>query len=198
MSAAAPRRLDGEERRQLLAIARSSIAAALAGKPASFESVRLTPGLERPSGAFVTITEHRALRGCIGVVEAREPLYRAVASAAASAALGDPRFPSVTAAELPVLELEISVLSPFEQVGSVDEIVVGVHGLVAREGFRAGLLLPQVPVEYGWTRDEFLDHLCAKAGLPRGHWRSGRVQLEKFTAEVFSETTEAVQVGRPQ
>ncbi|HSN69175.1 MAG TPA: AMMECR1 domain-containing protein, partial [Thermoanaerobaculia bacterium] len=75
-------------------------------------------------------------------------------------------------------------------VASVVEIVVGRHGLVAREGYRAGLLLPQVPSEFGWTRDQFLDHLCLKAGLPAGRWRDGRVRLEKFTAEVFSEDSE--------
>lgn len=183
-------RLTRDERRQLLAVARRAVAAKLRRETLSLDDVPLTPELERPAGVFVTLREGEDLRGCIGVLEAREPLFRAVASAAVSAAFGDPRFPSVTAEELDRLSFEISVLGPFEPVASVDEIVVGVHGLIAREGFRAGLLLPQVPGEWGWGREEYLDHLCLKAGLPAGRWRSGKVALEKFTAEVFSEESE--------
>jgi AmmeMemoRadiSam system protein A len=183
-------RLTREERRELLAIARRSIAFGLRGEPLSFEGLVPTPEMERLAGVFVTIREGGDLRGCIGVLEPEDPLYRAVASAAASAAFADPRFAAVRASELPRLALEISVLSPFEPVGSLDEIVVGTHGLVARESHRAGLLLPQVASEYGWTRDQYLDHLCVKAGLSPGRWREGRVRLEKFTAEVFSESSE--------
>jgi AmmeMemoRadiSam system protein A len=180
-------RLTREERRQLLSIARRAIEAKLGRETLSLDDVPLTPELERPAGVFVTLREREDLRGCIGVLEAREPLYRAVASAAVSAAFTDPRFPPVAPGELSLISLEISVLGPFEPVGSVDEIVLGAHGLIAREGFRAGLFLPQVPGEWGWGREEYLDHLCLKAGLPPGRWRSGKVVLEKFTAEVFSE-----------
>lgn len=183
-------RLSREERRELLSIARRAIDAKLRGEPLSLDAVTRTPELERPAGVFVTLREGEDLRGCIGLLEAREPLFRAVASAALSAAFGDPRFSPVLAGELPRISLEISVLGPFEPVAAPDEILVGVHGLVAREGFHAGLLLPQVPGEWGWSRDEYLDHLCLKAGLPAGRWRSGRVRLEKFTAEVFSEDSE--------
>lgn len=183
-------RLTRVERRRLLTIARRAVAAKLRRETLSLDDVPLTAELERPAGVFVTLRDREELRGCIGVLEAREPLYRAVASAAVSAAFGDPRFPSVTTEELEGLCFEISVLGPFETVASVDEIVVGVHGLIAREGFRAGLLLPQVPGEWGWSREEYLDHLCLKAGLPPGRWRSGTVALEKFTAEVFSEEPE--------
>ncbi|HEY0590838.1 MAG TPA: AmmeMemoRadiSam system protein A [Thermoanaerobaculia bacterium] len=183
-------RLARDERLELLSIARRAIEAKLRRETLSFDGVALTPELERRAGVFVTLREGDDLRGCIGVLEPREPLYRAVASAAVSAALSDPRFPPVALDELPRLSFEISVLGPFEPVASVDEIVVGVHGLIAREGFHAGLLLPQVPGEWGWGREEYLDHLCLKAGLPMGRWRSGKVVLEKFTAEVFSEESE--------
>ncbi|HEY0787650.1 MAG TPA: AmmeMemoRadiSam system protein A [Thermoanaerobaculia bacterium] len=183
-------RLARDERLELLSIARRAIEAKLRRETLSFDGVALTPELERRAGVFVTLREGDDLRGCIGVLEPREPLYRAVASAAVSAALSDPRFPPVAVDELPRLSFEISVLGPFEPVASVDEIVVGVHGLIAREGFHAGLLLPQVPGEWGWGREEYLDHLCLKAGLPMGRWRSGKVVLEKFTAEVFSEESE--------
>lgn len=191
MIEAAGERLTRAERRELLSIARRAIDARLRREPLSLESVPLTPELERLAGVFVTLRENEELRGCIGVLEPAEPLYRAVASAAVSAAFSDPRFPPLVATELPGVSFEISVLGPSEPVASVEEIVLGVHGLIAREGFRAGLLLPQVPSEWGWTRDEFLDHLCVKAGLPRGRWRGGRVHLEKFTAEVFSEESES-------
>ncbi len=180
-------RLTREERRHLLSIARRAIEAKLRRQTFSVDDVSLTPELERPAGAFVTLREGEDLRGCIGVLEAREPLHRAVASAAVSAAFTDPRFPPLALEELSLISLEISVLGPFEPVASIEEIVIGVHGLVARDGFRAGLLLPQVPEEWGWGREEYLDHLCLKAGLPVGRWRSGKVALEKFTAEVFSE-----------
>jgi AmmeMemoRadiSam system protein A len=183
-------RLTRAERRHLLSIARRAIEARLRRETLSLDDVPLTPELERLAGVFVTLREGDDLRGCIGVLEPREPLYRAVASAAVSAALSDPRFPPVALDELPLLSFEISVLGPFEPVASVDEIVVGMHGLVAREGFRAGLLLPQVPGEWGWGREEYLDHLCLKAGLPMGRWRSGKVALEKFTAEVFAEESD--------
>lgn len=183
-------RLARDERLELLSIARRAIEAKLRRETLSFDGVALTPELERRAGVFVTLREGDDLRGCIGVLEPREPLYRAVASAAVSAALSDPRFPPVAVDELPRLSFEISVLGPFEPVASVDEIVVGVHGLIAREGFHAGLLLPQVPGEWGWGREEYLDHLCLKAGLPMGRWRSGKVALEKFTAEVFAEESE--------
>ena len=183
-------RLSREERRELLAIARAAIEAALRKETLSYDAFEVTPEMERRAGVFVTLRDGGDLRGCIGVLEPGEPLYRAVASAGVSSALGDPRFPAVTAAELRRLSLEISVLSPFEPVASVDEIVVGRHGLVARAGHRAGLLLPQVPTEFGWTREEYLDHLCLKAGLPPGQWRDGTVRFEKFTADVFSEESE--------
>jgi AmmeMemoRadiSam system protein A len=183
--------LSRAERLALLSIARRAIAAKLRGPALSLDDVQYTPGLERVAAVFVTVHEKDDLRGCIGVLETSDPLPRAVASAAVSAAFGDPRFPPLRPAEFDAISLEISVLSPFEPVRSVDEIVLGTHGLVAREGFRAGLLLPQVPVEWGWTRDEYLDHLCLKAGLPPGRWRHGTVRLEKFTAEVFSEESES-------
>jgi uncharacterized protein len=185
-----PQCLTREERRALLALARRAIAARLGREALRWDGFVPTAGMERLAGVFVTIRDRGDLRGCIGVLEPSDPLYREVASAAVSAAFGDPRFAPVSAGLLPRLALEISVLSPFEPVVSIDEIAVGRHGLIARESHRAGLLLPQVAPEYGWTREEYLDHLCVKAGLPRGRWRGGTVRLEKFTAEVFSEVSE--------
>jgi AmmeMemoRadiSam system protein A len=123
-------------------------------------------------------------------VRAVKPLRRTVAEMAVQAALHDPRFSPVSASELPGLDIEISVLSPLEEVKDVSTIEVGKHGLVIQEGSRSGLLLPQVATEYGWDRETFLDHTCMKAGLPAGSWRKKGVVILRFTAEVFGEKDE--------
>ena len=184
--------LSERQRQTLLKIARESIAAVLSGSTIDLEGYAVDDALRRPAGAFVTLTTaDDDLRGCIGSIVAREPLYKAVSSSAISAALRDPRFPSVRANELPSLHLEISVMGPIERVNDVSEIETGRDGLIISRGAYAGLLLPQVATEYGWGRDEFLDHTCMKAGLPTGAWRSAETTIEKFSAEVFAEQNAA-------
>jgi AmmeMemoRadiSam system protein A len=116
-----------------------------------------------------------------------EPLYRAVATSAVSAAVRDPRFFPVQREEMANLELEISVMGPIEPVRDSAEIEVGRDGLIISRGRFAGLLLPQVATEYGWDRQTFLDQTCLKAGLPAGAWRDADTRIEKFAAEVFGE-----------
>ena len=106
---------------------------------------------------------------------------------ARAAALEDPRFPAVRPAEVPDLTIDISLLSPAEEVTDVNEIEVGKHGLIIEQGSNRGLLLPQVPGEWDWDREQFLEQTCVKAGLPKGSWRSGKCTLYTFTAEVFGE-----------
>jgi AmmeMemoRadiSam system protein A len=125
------------------------------------------------------------LRGCIGHVLAAASLYHTVAETAWAAAFRDPRFPPVTREEAPLLQIQISVLSPL-QVIAIDDIEVGRHGLVITFGSRRGLLLPQVPVELGWDRDTFLQQTCVKAGVAPDAWQRG-ARIEAFTAEVFGE-----------
>lgn len=175
---------DASERETLLRIAREAIAARLANRPYSIPDV--PPALLRPGGAFVTLHRSGDLRGCIGRIDAPDPLAEVVAECAVSAAIRDPRFPPVTRDELPLLQLEISILTPLEPVGDVSEIDVGRHGLVLRQGFHSGLLLPQVATEWGWDRDTFLAQTCRKAGLPADAWRRG-AEIFKFEAEVFGE-----------
>jgi len=134
----------------------------------------------------VTLKKNGELRGCIGCTEAREPMLVNVARMARASALEDPRFPPVRQEEVSDLMIDISLLSPAERVADISEIEVGKHGLVMEQGPRRGLLLPQVPVEWGWDRDQFLDHTCLKAGLPKGCWREGAT-IYAFTAEVFGE-----------
>lgn len=176
------------QRNQLLRIARESIEAVLAGrKPSLPDASSLDPELTRPAGCFVTLHERGDLRGCIGTIEARGPLYQAVSSSAISAAFRDPRFLPLQAGELPEIELEISVMSPIEPVTDVEDIVVGRDGLIISMGRNAGLLLPQVATEYGWDRETFLAQTCRKAGLRMDAWRSPGCRIERFSAEVFNE-----------
>ncbi len=178
--------LTEEEQRELLVLARGAIEAAVAGGKAP-ESTLASKALDTECGAFVTLHRHGSLRGCIGYVRAVKPLRRAVAEMAVQAALHDPRFPEVTGPEVPELDIEISVLSPLEEVGDVSTIEVGEHGLIIQDAGHSGLLLPQVATEQGWDRDTFLDHTCLKAGLPPGSWKREGVTILRFTAEVFGE-----------
>jgi AmmeMemoRadiSam system protein A len=176
------------QRKRLLEVARQSIAAVLDIKTPNWSAEQFDETLRTPAGAFVTLrTRSGDLRGCIGSIRAIEPLYKAVASSAVSAAFRDPRFAPIRAEELPGLELEISVMGPIEPVRDPAEIEVGRDGLIVSLGRQAGLLLPQVASEYGWDRQTLLDQTCLKAGLPRDSWRLPETRVERFSAEVFSE-----------
>lgn len=170
-----------EQRLELLSIARRAIRERVYGRsdspPAASDPILCAPG-----AAFVTLTRAGALRGCIGYVHAIRPLAEAIAHCAASAATGDPRFPPVTARELPDVQIEISVLSPLSPAGDPDQIQLGVHGLHISKAGRRGLLLPQVASELGWDRETFLRQVCVKAGLPPDAWRHG-ADLQVFTVE---------------
>jgi AmmeMemoRadiSam system protein A len=167
----------------MLEIARGAVAGSVAGRTSSPPVLDDAPPA---SGVFVTLKKGGALRGCIGTVECRQPLAEEIARVAVCAAREDPRFPPVTADELPDLELEISVLGPLERIDPLDPdaIVIGRHGLVVEQGRRRGLLLPQVAPEWGWDREQFLAHTCRKAGLPLDAWRRG-ADVYRFEADVF-------------
>jgi len=141
--------------------------------------------LARPCGAFVTLKAGGHLRGCIGNVVGDGPLWDTVAAMAQAAAFQDPRFPPVASGEFETLDLEISVLSPLLPCPDPALVEVGRHGLLIRHAGRSGLLLPQVPVEWGWDRETFLAQTCRKAGLPADAWREPGAALFWFEAEVF-------------
>ena len=177
--------LDENTRRALLRTAREAIEAALGGR--TYEPGAPPPDAMRAAGAFVSIHHHGELRGCIGQIEARQPLVAAIAQCAVSAATRDPRFPPLSLRELRAgTEIEISVLTPMQPVSSPADIEVGRDGLLIEQGCRSGLLLPQVAIEWGWDRDTFLSQTCRKAGLPLDAWKLG-AQIFKFQAEVFGE-----------
>jgi AmmeMemoRadiSam system protein A len=173
------------ERRALLELARRALTeAVLHGNVPDAPSP--TGLLAQPASVFVTLHHAGRLRGCLGQVESSLPLAEAVAQMAIAVSRADPRFEPVTAGELSGLEIEISVLSPMKPVAP-EQIEVGRHGLLVRRGAFRGLLLPQVPEQYHWSRERFLEETCVKAGLPRDAWKDPETQIEAFTAEVFSE-----------
>ncbi len=185
------------EREALLRLARASIEDELerGSLGRALGAVELGPGLREARACFVTVKapategEGFRLRGCIGGIAAREPLYRNVIHFAAEAAFRDPRFPPLTREELDAVRVSVSVLAPLQPVASPDEIVPGRHGVVLEKESRQAVFLPQVAAEQGWDRDQLLEHLALKAGLPREGWRGGR--LWRFEAESFEEETAA-------
>ena len=192
--------INSGERKALLSDARETIAARLENRSPEYQrSPELRAALERgdsallqPCGAFVTVHKknHRGeaeLRGCIGRMASPDPLERTVRVMAAAAAFEDTRFPPLSAREWPACDLEISVLSPLEPCADPRQVRVGVHGLYLSLRGRAGVLLPQVPVEQGWNLDEYLDYICAKAGLPPTALADPAARLFTFTATVFGE-----------
>jgi len=145
-------------------------------------------GLDLPMGAFVSVHRRGELRGCLGRLEADRAIAENVAHLAAIVADSDPRFTPLHASELFDVAIEISALTPEEEVTDVAEIEIGRHGLIVEQGHHRGLLLPQVATEYNWDRETFLDHTCVKAGLPRDAWRRG-ARIFKFDAQVFGDTS---------
>jgi AmmeMemoRadiSam system protein B/AmmeMemoRadiSam system protein A len=144
-----------------------------------------SPILMENRGAFVTVQKKGQLRGCIGYIEGRGPLYRTIEEMAEAAAFRDPRFMPVTEKELPDLDIEISVLTPLKKITDVNEIEVGKHGIYIKQGWNSGLLLPQVATEYGWDRRTFLEHTCQKAGLPSNAWKDKNTEIYIFSADIF-------------
>ena len=159
--------------------------------------MKLEPDLEKKfsfnSGVFVTLNNPEGLRGCIGFPMPDKKLSRAIVDGAIAAATEDPRFSSVTMKELDNIVFEVTVLTPPVEIDVSDpmeylsKIKVGRDGLIIRHSFSSGLLLPQVPVEYGWNVEEFLQHTCEKAGLARDTWKNESVKIEKFEGIVFKE-----------
>lgn len=176
------------QKKLLLGLARVTLETALNQSPPPpglLQECSADPVLQAQGAAFVTLTLGDALRGCIGTVFPTGSLYKSVEQNAIAAALRDPRFPPVRAAELPHLSIEISVMGPLEPVTSPEDIVIGRDGLFLVKGLHRGLLLPQVASEYSWTPDQFIAHTCQKAGLPPD--AAEGAQISKFSATVFSE-----------
>lgn len=182
-----PAMLNKAQRKRLLEIARKTIETYLTtGR--KMEVIEQDPALLKEMGAFVTLNERGQLRGCIGNIVGKGPLYLTVRDMAIAAATEDPRFAPVSLDELGKTEIEISVLSPLEKIDSADKIELGKHGVIVKNGYSSGVFLPQVATETGWSKEEFLSNLCShKAGLASDAWKDKSTELYIFSAEVFSE-----------
>ena len=147
------------------------------------------------SGVFVTLNNPDGLRGCIGFPMPKKKLSHAIIEGAIAAATEDPRFSPVKTNELNDIVFEVTVLTPPVEIDVSDpmeyleKIKVGRDGLIIRHSFSSGLLLPQVPVEYSWSTEEFLQHTCEKAGLEKDAWKNKKVKIEKFEGIIFKEET---------
>lgn len=153
--------------------------------------------LKKNSGVFVTLEtvtpRGKELRGCIGRPYPDFPLIQATVDSAVDSALHDPRFSSVKPEELDNIVVEVSILTPptLIEAASVkdypDQVEVGKDGLIIEHGWRKGLLLPQVAVEWKWDSQKFLEQTCWKAGLTPDMWMDDRTKIYKFQAEIFHE-----------
>ena len=184
-----PPALTAEDKAALLKLSRDTLQEYLSThRQPHFEPASIA--VQEPRATFVTLRHKHThdLRGCRGEVFARYPLWESVQRVSILSATDDPRFRPMSAEELPDMHIEISVLTPMHLARSPEEVVVGRHGVMIRKGGRGGLFLPQVPVEQGWDRAEYLSTLCwMKAGLPADAWRQGDAQLYLFEAEIFEE-----------
>lgn len=178
-----------DDRVALLLTAREAIAARFRDRRAAWPEYGVIA--EERLGAFVTLHEtagsgRRNLRGCIGRMSSELPLRSTIRDMAIAAAFEDPRFPALREGELEAVDIEISVLSPFEPCAP-DDVIPGVHGVYLTRGYRSGVFLPQVAPEQGWDRQQLLEHLCGKAGLESGAYAAPEARLFRFTATVFGE-----------
>jgi uncharacterized protein (TIGR00296 family) len=185
--------LSRDEGAAALALARSAVAHAVRNKRCTPPS--LPPIFEEKRGVFVTLKENGLLRGCIGLPYPVMSLSEGLIEAGGSAACEDPRFPPVSPEEVDRLEIEVTVLTtPQPLLGSPAQrpemVKVGIHGLIVKGYGMSGLLLPQVPVECGWSSREFLAHTCLKAGLPPEAWKTPDIQVFTFEGQIFCECTD--------
>lgn len=182
-----------DEGKAAVRIARATLEAEIGGR--AKEYISDPASFEEKSGVFVTLSTYpsKDLRGCIGYSEPVKPIKEALRELAMASATRDPRFPRVRPEELDNITIDVTLLTPPEDVDYQDpsdllsKIVIGRDGLIAQKGYYSGLLLPQVPVEYDWDVSEFLSHTCMKAGLSPNEWKKGAVKFRRFSGQVFGE-----------
>ncbi len=185
--------LTPDERRDLLRLARAALEAAVREQPPpAVDAAELPAALLEHGASFITLTHHDELRGCIGGLEPRWPLWQDVCEHTAQAALKDYRFPPVTPDEAPQIKIEVSVLTPPQPLtyASPDDLLLKlrpqVDGVTLSDGRRRATFLPQV-----WERiaqpEQFLSMLCEKMGLPPDTWRRAQMGVETYQVEKFTE-----------
>jgi len=180
--------MNNKDRSQLLYLARRSIEYYLNHERHFTLDNQNNPIFMEERAVFVTLHKDGNLRGCIGHMHARMPLYKAVIQMAVAAAFEDPRFPTVQKEELDNIEIEISVLSPMERISDYNQIQMGIDGVWIKKDFHSGVYLPQVATDTGWDRETFLRSLCSsKAGLPADAYRDADTEIYIFQVEKFCE-----------
>ena len=179
--------LTEEDKVILLVAARESIKTAFSESLPPTLDYNQFPNLKLKYGAFVTLRINNDLRGCIGYIYTKIPLFKTVCDAARQSAFDDPRFLPLSSVELNKVNIEISVLSIPVHINGYDDIKLGLHGLLLEEGANKSVLLPQVATENKIGLDEFLSILCEKAGLHSQSWKTKMLNLKSFEAQVFSE-----------
>ncbi len=192
-----PVTLSADQGRALLRLARASLSEKLGRPlpPSEIEALRHhleEPALDAFAGTFVTLKLRNCLRGCIGCLHPVEPIRAGVRSNALNAAFHDPRFSSLTLRELDQVHIEVSVLSaprPLDYTGAdelIAKLVPHVHGVILRKGHASATFLPQV-----WEQlpapEDFLSHLCRKAGLPPDEWKRSRMEVSTYRVQSFEE-----------
>ena len=178
--------LNDEEKQTLFAIGQDSLQWCVKGSRGTFvfDKYALTPKLKEEMATFVTLKVGDRLRGCIGSLSPVAPLYRSVHDNAVNAAMNDYRFRPVTPAELPEIDMHISILSPIQAIATLEEFRLGEHGIIIEKGRYRAVYLPEVAVEQKWTKDETLSSLSQKAGLEADAWRQG-ARFKVFSSVVL-------------
>ncbi|WP_457748621.1 AmmeMemoRadiSam system protein A [Sulfurimonas sp.] len=177
--------LTDEEKKTLKEIARAALnEAVINNQKIALDESKLPDKFKRHLGAFVTLKENGMLRGCIGRFEPDESLYKVIIDMAISASRYDTRFTPVTKEELDNIEIEISVLTPRKKVTSIDDVVVGKHGIYVEYGSKNGTYLPQVATDMGWNKEQFVRSCCVeKAGIAPEHCKDATLYV--YEAIVF-------------
>ncbi len=177
-----------DEAAVLLKMSRETLIGYIKNKKAPNFNPPETNGLKTETGMFVTLHKNGHLRGCIGYIIGKDPLWKAVTELTVSSAVKDTRFRPVQESELEDIDIEISVLTPPEKISDPQTIEMGIHGVIVKKEFNQGVFLPQVATETGWDRETFMNELCSqKAGLPEDAWKKNDVEIFIFTASVYSE-----------
>jgi uncharacterized protein len=181
--------MNSQQKKELLAVARNAVKAAVSGKkPEKVSSV--DPALNEHCGCFVTLKNRNELRGCIGMFVSDKPLIELVSDMAVASSTGDSRFfgDKITPTEVDELDIEISVLSPLQKTDNPLSLRLGIDGIYIRKGYATGCFLPQVADETGWSKEEFLSYCSShKAGLPPDAWKDKKTEIYLFTAEIIEE-----------
>ena len=182
--------ISGEDKKFLLKLARETISESILKETTpKIDQASLNVALTTPCGAFVTLYKNHILRGCIGHFEPDQPLWKVVQSMAVASATQDHRFDPVQPEELSQMEFEISILTPLKRIKSVNELILGKHGIYMKQGNSTGTFLPQVATSTGWSMEEFLGHCSQdKAGIGWNGWKTA--ELFTFEALVFGEGEE--------